>query len=294
MHGAPKEGEPPSIALRALRCFGERSPTPLLVTEGPLHVVLGANPAFVELLCGDDARSPVSRRFVDVFPELPPGAGAALLDDVYATGAARQSPSFERLHSRRGERVVTLCVWPTLDDGEGPRRLVIEARDRTDEAREIQRGRELAEETRRINERLVVAGVRMQELVDEAESARNRLAIIAESGGLLGASLDVAAMSQGVARLLVGRLVDVCAIELLEAPGVAARSVLEPRVLSPDAAHAIARLRARSLAADDATARQIHALGFAGGLSIPLRSPNQLVAVLTVLRRRGALDPLET
>jgi hypothetical protein len=242
--------------------------------------VVGANPAFLELLRGDDARSPVHRPFAHVFPELPPEAGAALLDDVYATGAARQTASFERLHPRCGRRVLALCVWPAFDDGDGTRRLVIEARDGTDEAREIQRGRELADETRRINERLVVAGVRMQELVDEAESARDRLAIVAESGGLLGASLDVAAMSEAVARLLVGRLVDVCAIELLEGPGVAARSVIEPGVPPPDAARAIARLRARSLdggcqgdrahvalAADDATARHVHALGFEGGAS---------------------------
>lgn len=303
-----REGSPSRSLLRALQWLTERSPTPLLVTEGPQHFVRHANPAFLELLGGSGASSPTDRPFAEVFPELPHEAGNALLDGVYATGEPAKTPDFARVHPRRGARVIALCVWPAIDDGEDARHLVIEARDSTEQAREMTRGRELAAETRRINERLVVAAVRMQELVDEAEAARERLAIVAEAGGLLGASLDLATMVPTVARLLAARLVDVCAVELLEGSGVDARTVIEPGAPSTTTtARAIARARAaldgnggasrdrtiRASESDPALAHDLHALGFAESLSIPLRSPTRLLAVLTVLNRRSERDPAD-
>jgi signal transduction histidine kinase len=302
MSDAPSEGLAPGDIVHAVRWLTARSPTPVLVTEGPRHLVRYANAAFVELLAASDAPPPTDRPFAEAFPEVPHEAGGALLDVVYATGEPARTPDFARTHPRKGPRVLAFCVWPALDEGGGPRRLVIEVRDGTDQAREIQRGRELAEETRAINERLVVAGVRMQELVDEAESARERLAILAEAGGLLGASIDIAVMVRAVARLLVTHLVDVCAVEILEGPGVEATTVVEPSVISPATERALACARAgivggapldRVILAsdgDDALARELRALGFASSLSIPLRSPTRRLAVLTVLDRRGGRD----
>jgi signal transduction histidine kinase len=297
MAGESRAIDPPRDVLRALRWLTEYSPTPLLVTEGPLHLVRHANPAFLELFAGSFAGSPVNRPFAALFPELRPEAGSALLDLVYATGEPRQSPDFEHVHPRKGARVLALCVWPALDDRRGPRHLVIKARDGTDEAREIRRGLELAAETRQINERLVVAGVRMQELAEEAESARERLAVLAEIGGLLGASLDVATMVPAVARVLVPRLVDACAVEILAGPGVEATTVIEPAAASPQIERALARAREADVGAplasspDDERARDLAALGFGFSLSIPLRSPTRDLAVLTVLGRSGTRDP---
>jgi signal transduction histidine kinase len=279
--------------LHALGWLTERSPTPTLVTEGPLHLVRHANPAFLDLLAGNGASSPVNRPFAALFPELSAEGGSALLDLVYATGEPRQTPDFERVHPRRGARVFTLCIWPALDDGRGPRHLVIEARDGTDQAREIRRGVELAAETRQVNERLVVAGVRMQELVDEAEAARERLLVLAEVGGLLGASLDLATMVPAAARLLAPRLVDVCAVEIPAGPSGDAMTVIEPAAPSPQIERALACARAPAEAiapldragGDDACARELRDLGFASSLSIPLRSPARHLATLTVLRR---------
>ena len=150
----------------------------------------------------------MKRSLCALFPELSAEAGRALLDLVDATGEPHQTRDFERVHPRKGARILALCVWPAVDDGRGLRHLVVEVRDHTDEVPEIRRGLELAAETRQVNERLVVAGVRMQELIDEADSARERLAILAEVGGLLGASLDVAIMVSETARLLASRLVE--------------------------------------------------------------------------------------
>ena len=306
MSDASSEVFPPREVLHALRWMTARSPTPLLVTEGPSHLVRHVNAAFLELFAVDGASAPTNRPFAEAFPELPLEVAGALLDLVYATGAPRQTPDFARVHPRRGARVLSLSIWPALDDGKGPRHLVVEARDGTEEAREIQRGRELAEETRRINERLVVAGVRMQELADEAERARERLAILADTGGLLGDSTDIAIMVSAVARLLASRLVDVCAVELLEGPGVTAQRIVEPGEITPQVERAIALARPvamerdgsieRAIVATDRDAdltRDLRALGFGFGLSILLRSPTRPLAVLTALGRGGPRDPAD-
>lgn len=85
----------------------------------------------------------------------------------------------------------------------------------------------------------------MHELAEEAERARARLSILAEVGGLLGGSIDLATMVSAVARLLVSRLVDVCAVELIDGPGVAALTVVEPPVISAEAERALDRPRDR-------------------------------------------------
>jgi signal transduction histidine kinase len=306
MADTSREAAPSREILRALRWLTARSPTPLLVTEGPAHLVRHANPAFLDLFADDGAPAPTDRPFAEAFPELPSEAAGALLDLVYATGVPRQTADFARAHPRRGARVLSLSIWPALDDGKGPRHLVVEARDGTEVAREIQRGRELADETRRINERLVVAGVRMQELADEAERARERIAILAEAGRLLGESIDIATMVSSVARLLASRLVEVCAVELLEGPGVEATILAEPTPIAPEAERALARARAalveregaidRAIVATDRDldlAQELRGLGFTFGLAIPLRSPTRALGALTVLGARGAREPVD-
>jgi signal transduction histidine kinase len=307
MAGAVKEGDPPRDIVHALRWLAERSPAPLLVTEGPAHLVRHANPALLALLAGEGAASPANRPFAEAFPELPHAAHRALLDLVYATGEPKRTPDFERVDPRRGPRVLALCIWPALDEGDGPRHLVIEVCDSTEQARELHRGRELAEETRRINERLVVAGVRMQELADEAERARGRLAILAEVGGVLGAAFDASTMLPAVARLLVPHLVDVCAVDLLDCTGAVALTAIEPEVVTRDAARAIAAARARALTSDDSLvgviagddagnedfAQELRALGFASGVAIPLRGFEPARGVLTVLSLARLLDPAD-
>jgi signal transduction histidine kinase len=188
----------------------------------------------------------------------------------------------------------------------GSRHLIIEVRDSTEQAREIQRGQQLAEETSRINERLVIAGVRMQELADEAERARRRLAILAEAGGLLSAAFDTSTMLPAVARLLVPRLADVCAVELIESADTVALRVSEPEVIPSEALRALACARARALgvdtplvrvtegdAADEVLAGELHELGFASGVVIPLSSPTRVQGVLTALSQAEPLDPAD-
>lgn len=306
MSDAVRAGAPPRDVLGALRVIAERSPTALLVTEGPTYLVRYANPALRDLLAFEGAPSPVGRPLVDSLPELADEAHRAVLDLVYRTGEAHRTPEFERVDHRLGTRVRTLCIWPAREDeGGGPRHLLVEVRDVTTQASEIQRGHLLAEETRRINERLVVAGVRMQELADEAETARRRLEILAEAGGLLSASFDTSTMLPAVARLLVPRLGDVCAIDLFGGPGVVSRTVVEPEGISQEMERALASARIQALALGGLLVRTIHDadqcvvahelrdLGFVFALAIPMRSRKRVQGVLTVLSRRDLLDPAD-
>lgn len=284
----------------------ERAPAPMIVTEGPTHLVRHANPAFLALFA--PASSPAGRPFREAFPELPEETRSGLLDLVYATGKARRTAEFEHVDPHRGARVLALCIWSADKDEseDGPRHLFIEVRDSTEQALESRRGQKLAEETRRINERLVIAGVRMQELADEAERARRRLAILAEAGGLLGAAFDTSTMLPAVARLLVPCLADVCAVELIEGLDTVALRVSEPEVIARETACAIACARNRALAidtplvrmtegdaADEVLARDLRALGFASGVAIPLSSPTRVQGVLTLLSHTGPLDPAD-
>jgi signal transduction histidine kinase len=308
MVDAPREEAPPRDILGALRLLVARAPTPLLVTEGPSHLVRYANPAFLALFPKDSP--PVGRSFHEAYPELPHEARSALLDHVYATGETRRTAEFEHVVPERGARVLALCIWSENEDEDederGLRHLLIEVRDTTEQAREVQRGLKLAKETSRINERLVVAGVRMQELADEAEAARLRLSILAEAGDLLNAAFDTSTMLPAVARLLVPRLADVCAVELIEGLGTVALRVSVPEVLSREAASALACARARVLDvdvprtlatsgadADPALAGELRALGFDHGVVIPLSSPTRLQGALTALSCRGPLDPAD-
>lgn len=182
--------------------------------------------------------------------------------------------------------------------------------DATEKDQELQRRLEDAEEIRRINERLVVASVRMQELAEEAETSRRRLAILAEAGRLLSASFDTSTLLPALARLLVPSLGDVCAIDLLGGPSTVARTVIEPEEGASALERMLACARVRTLERgeplvcvldgdgadeekDDDVARELRALGFTFGLTIPLRSRARVQGVLIMLSRRSALDPAD-
>ena len=304
MSDALRADGPPRDVLPALRWLTERAPTPLIITEGPTHIVRHVNPAFLALF--PRASSPAGRPLQEAFPELPEETRSGLLDLVYATGEARRTAEFEHVDPRRGPRTLALCIWSAQESEEGARHLFIEVRDTTEQARESRRSHQLAEETRRINERLVIAGVRMQELADQAERARRRLAILAEAGGLLSAAFDTSTMLPAVARLLVPCLADVCAVELIEGRGAVALRVSEPEVIPREAARAITCARTRALgidaplvrmtqgdAADEVLASELRALGFASGVVIPLSSPTRVQGVLTVLSQIEPFDPAD-
>ncbi|WP_437735004.1 ATP-binding protein [Sorangium sp. So ce1335] len=161
----------------------ERSPLPTLLTVTEQHIIRYANPAFCGLPFMPPGVPPAVR-----FTSLFEGAEAlgALLDRVFrdgvtdvATGVALACSGEKPFHG-------TAIVAPLLGERTRQRGLVVQILDTTEQvtarAREAQAARDLQE----ANERLLVAGIREQELAERAS----------QSAAELRALLD--AMSQGV------------------------------------------------------------------------------------------------
>ncbi|WP_437756912.1 PAS domain-containing sensor histidine kinase [Sorangium sp. So ce1389] len=169
--------------LHRYRPAVERSPLPTLLTVTGEHIVLYANPAFCGLPVVPSG-APAGARFASLIH----GAEAveALLDRVFRDGVtdvaadvAFACPEGRAFHG-------TAIVAPLLDDRARLRGLLVQILDTTEQvtarACEAQAARDLQE----ANEKLIVAGIREQELAERA----------IQSAAELRALLD--AMSQGV------------------------------------------------------------------------------------------------
>jgi len=137
------------------------------VTEGAGYVLRYVNPAFCRL-CGQDPESLVGSPLVDTLPAPHHDGVLALLDSVYRTGAAASARDLAQ--SGRGPSPVywSYTVWPEAGDGGAPRRLLILIADTTEQGAARRLSEQTADVTREINQRLVIAGVRADELATEA------------------------------------------------------------------------------------------------------------------------------
>jgi signal transduction histidine kinase/PAS domain-containing protein len=181
---------------------------------------------------------------------------------------------------------------------------LVSLRDITDRKKAEQRAR-----------RLVIE----QSAREQAERADRRSRFLAEASAILDASLDLDATLDRLARLLVPGLADWCVIDLVEAgelrraAGVHGNSdrqgLLEelkrrfpPRPDSPHpASHPLARSRPlllreldrrviRELAGDDEHARLLHELGTRSVIAVPIRSREQPLGALTLVRGEHEFD----
>ncbi|WP_438008079.1 ATP-binding protein [Sorangium sp. So ce321] len=161
----------------------ERSPLPTLLTVTGEHLVLYANPAFCGLPVVPSG-TPAGVRFAS----LVHGAEAleALLDRVFRDGVTDVATdvAFACLEGR----VIhgTAIVAPLLDERARQRGLVVQLLDTTEQVAVRAREAQAARDVKEANEKLIVAGIREQELAERA----------GQSATELRALLDV--MSQGV------------------------------------------------------------------------------------------------
>ncbi|WP_437690209.1 ATP-binding protein [Sorangium sp. So ce176] len=162
----------------------ERSLLPTLLTVTEQHIVRYANPAF----CGLPVMSPELPAEVS-FPSLFQGAEAlrALLDRVFRDGVTDMAADVAL--GRPGGRAFhgTAIVAPLLDERARQRGLVVQILDTTEQVMARAREAQAARDVQEANEKLIVAGIREQELADRAN----------QSAAELRALLDV--VSQGVA-----------------------------------------------------------------------------------------------
>ena len=167
---------------------------------------------------------------------------------------------------------------------------------------------ELADEMRRINERLVLTGVQMQELAEKAEAARRRLAQLADVGQLLGTSFDVSSVLPAVARRLVPELCDCCCIDVIGKPSARPCSVTAPETLESEATRVIESARALTLelgrtivcapagnacSSDPALAALVRVSRGMSVVSVPLESPTRGRGALTLLACGREPDPAD-
>ncbi|WP_437928559.1 ATP-binding protein [Sorangium sp. So ce291] len=161
----------------------ERSPIPTLLTVTDEHIVRYANPAF----CGLPVmppEAPAGARFTSLFH----GAEAleALLDGVFRDGVADVAAEVALACPEGTAFHGTAIVAPLLDERARKRGLVVQLLDTTAQVTVRAREAQAARDAKEANEKLIVAGIREQELAERAS----------QSAAELRALLDV--MSQGV------------------------------------------------------------------------------------------------
>jgi two-component system, NtrC family, sensor histidine kinase KinB len=166
--GTAPDGSTAIVAL--YRAMAERSPLPIAMSAGQAHVLCAANPAFCHLL-GAKPATLLGRSLVDAVSTSGADRLQALLDEVYRTGTAAPAVDMELTHAERGQRYWTYTVWPIPDDQGRPAGLVLLVNDTTAHHRDEQ----VAVDTRAVNEQLLMASLREQEL---AEQLQRQLAFI--------------------------------------------------------------------------------------------------------------------
>jgi PAS domain S-box-containing protein len=161
---APAEPAPDgSTAIVALyHAIAERSPLPIAMSAGRAHALCAANPVFCHLL-GAKPATLLGQSLVDVVPTSGTDRLQALLDEVYRTGTAAPAVDMELAHAERDHRYWTYTVWPILDDQGRPTGLVVLVNDTTAHHRDEQ----VVVDTRAVNEQLLMAGLREQELAEQ-------------------------------------------------------------------------------------------------------------------------------
>ncbi|WP_438031172.1 PAS domain-containing sensor histidine kinase [Sorangium sp. So ce233] len=170
----------------------ERSSLPavLTVTEG--HIVRYANPAFCRLPVmppGLPAGVPFSRLFQ--------GAEAlmALLDRVFRDGVTDMAVDVALACPDGRDFHGTAVVAPLLDERARQRGLVVQILDTTEQVTARAREAQAARDVQEANEKLIVAGIREQELADQANQSaaelRALLTVMSQGVTVFGATGEV-------------------------------------------------------------------------------------------------------
>ncbi|HEY3228349.1 MAG TPA: PAS domain S-box protein, partial [Roseiflexaceae bacterium] len=154
----------PADMVALYRRVVERSPLPIAMTAGRAHLLCGANPAFCHLL-GAERAALLGQSLVDAVPTSDADRVLALLDRVYYTGEAALTVDSQPTHPERDHVYWIYTIWPIPDDQGRPAGLMLLIRDTTAHHRDEQ----AALDTRAINEQLLIAGLREQELAEQLQ-----------------------------------------------------------------------------------------------------------------------------
>ena len=200
--------------LPAESVFG-RAPLAFAVTEGPLHTLLYANPAFRRLQSTGEIAVGAHTSRDPPAAELYP-----VLDAVYHSGRAVHDLPIE--FPNEPAPTWSCAVWPMAPAPDALRRLVIELHDVS-----------LAEDERAwqrtLSERLMLSALREQDAALEASEARQRAQFLAKVSRELATSLDESTTRDAVRRLALPRPGSWVIVDVIESDGAIHRlPILHP------------------------------------------------------------------
>jgi signal transduction histidine kinase len=168
------------MMVEQVRTLVDRSPLPMVATEGRAHIVRYVNPAFcwligqaAEAMVGRPLRAPVREP-----SKVQDADGVALLDLVYSTGTPEFAVDLAGVFGNTTAISLPCAVWPILGEDERPGGLLVQVGAPTSEMLTRPADRRTADELLDVNERLLVAGLKAQEQAEveitlrgEAEAA---------------------------------------------------------------------------------------------------------------------------
>lgn len=169
---APLLSGPTSASLAHLidrcRALADWSPVAIALTEGPEHVLRYVNPVFSRV-----SRKPrdalLGQSFVEAFPESQSDGVASIFDRVYRTGEGELPAGQEQVGFSGSPAYWPESVSPILDRSGHSQGLWLQIVDTSARALTRRRGEEAADDLREVNEQIVIASVREQELAEQAE-----------------------------------------------------------------------------------------------------------------------------
>ncbi|XXY45772.1 ATP-binding protein [Sorangium sp. So ce269] len=190
--------------IHMYRAAVERSPVPSIITATEEFVIRYANPAF----CGLSA-IPLSKlagaRLPDLFREAE--ALEALLGRVFRDRVIDVAADVAFACSERSVRRGTAIVAPLLHERDHQLGLLVQIVDTTEQVAARAREALATQELKEANERLIVAGLREQELADRANQSaaelKALLATMAEGVTVFGAAGEVVLVNP-VGRAVLG------------------------------------------------------------------------------------------
>jgi signal transduction histidine kinase len=146
------------------------APHAIAITSGDSHLLRRVNHAFCRFASA--SASDVLDRPLGQAVSPSSGDGLVpLLDRVLMSGQAEEHVETRPAQGSADQAVWSYTVWPYGSDSRGAAGLIVEVRDRTRESSSADRIREVAQQIRDIDERLLRSAIQEQELAERAEAA---------------------------------------------------------------------------------------------------------------------------
>lgn len=152
----------------------EDSPLATIFAEGPSHLVRYANPAFCRII-GKAAGTMVGRPFAEAVPEEAQTACAALLDRVYQSGQAQTLADQKHFPSSPTPTYWSYTAWAIREEEEPPSGVIVQVSDTTQATLLRHQWEKTSQEVKEVNQQLLIAALREQELAEAAAVAKQEL-----------------------------------------------------------------------------------------------------------------------